>query len=121
MQVSDIRVLQKTECVGPVDYLRMHSLLAGAAHVITDSGGLQNEAHYYKVPCITFRTETEWVETLIGGWNTLFNVETGTSESLNKQLNRDIDTHQNLSYAVDGSPEIICSTIKDWIKQRMAS
>jgi UDP-GlcNAc3NAcA epimerase len=49
----------------------MMILLKNCAMVITDSGGLQKEAYWMKKKCITAREETEWVETLEGGWNTL--------------------------------------------------
>ena len=57
--------------VDPLPFFEMHSLMLGAKAVITDSGGVQKEAFFYRVPCITVRDETEWGETLEGGWNRL--------------------------------------------------
>lgn len=57
--------------IEPVGYLDFVTLLDGAAVVGTDSGGVQREAFYLDTPCITMRDETEWVETIDCGWNTL--------------------------------------------------
>jgi UDP-N-acetylglucosamine 2-epimerase len=55
----------------PLGYLEMLALVAGATHVVTDSGGLQKEAYWLRVPCVTLRTSTEWVDTVRVGANRL--------------------------------------------------
>lgn len=56
----------------PVGYLDMSRLLDACAAVYTDSGGLQKEAYFHRKPCVTLRSETEWVETIAHGWNRLW-------------------------------------------------
>ena len=63
--------LEGIDIIDPVSYKTMISLLSNASLVITDSGGLQKESYFAKVPCITIRDETEWIETLENGWNRL--------------------------------------------------
>lgn len=58
--------------IEPLGYLGMCKLMHHASIVLTDSGGLQKEAYFHRVPCITMREETEWVETIDSGWNRLW-------------------------------------------------
>ncbi|GAA2104730.1 UDP-N-acetylglucosamine 2-epimerase (non-hydrolyzing) [Microlunatus panaciterrae] len=55
----------------PLPYAGLVAAVLGSAGVVTDSGGLQKESLLLRRPCTTLRPETEWVETLAGGWNTL--------------------------------------------------
>ncbi|MDD4564898.1 MAG: UDP-N-acetylglucosamine 2-epimerase (non-hydrolyzing) [Eubacteriales bacterium] len=55
----------------PVSYLQMIILTSFAKKVLTDSGGLQKEAYFLEIPCVTLRDQTEWTETLEGNWNIL--------------------------------------------------
>lgn len=62
---------EKVQVIGPVGYLDMVGLQQGASVIATDSGGVQKEAFFHKVPCVTLRDETEWVELVEAGWNRL--------------------------------------------------
>ena len=62
---------EATTMLEPLPYLDMVALEMAAKVVCTDSGGVQKEAFFFGVPCVTMRDETEWVELVQSGWNRL--------------------------------------------------
>ena len=71
MDEQAIGTAENVEQIRPVGYLEMLALVSGAQAVVTDSGGLQKEAYWLRVPCVTLRPSTEWVDTVLAGGNTL--------------------------------------------------
>jgi UDP-N-acetylglucosamine 2-epimerase len=99
--------------VEPIGYQAMLYLTKNAKAIITDSGGLQKEAYFLNVPCVTVRDETEWIETLEGRWNVL-----SRSDAIAETVERsDIDRSNKKSLFGDGSAaEKIAAIISDHIE-----
>ncbi len=94
----------------PLGYLDFVTLESNCHKIITDSGGIQKEAYILKKPCITLRSETEWIETVDEGWNLLVDIDKNSfyynliekfepSEKYNDFLG--INVVENMVYCID--------------------
>ncbi|HUK76462.1 MAG TPA: UDP-N-acetylglucosamine 2-epimerase (non-hydrolyzing) [Thermoleophilia bacterium] len=72
------RVAANVRLIAPVGYAESLTLVKNARVVATDSGGLQKEAYFFAVPCVTLRDTSEWVETVESGWNVLAGTDRAT-------------------------------------------
>ncbi len=80
-RLSDAGLLEQLQAIDglrvlePLGYVEFSALLSQARAVLTDSGGVQKEAYLAEVPCVTLRANTEWIETVASGWNTLVDLD----------------------------------------------
>jgi UDP-N-acetylglucosamine 2-epimerase len=71
LETQSVELPANVRLLPPAGYLDFAALASQARVVLTDSGGVQKEAYWYRVPCVTLRTTTEWGETIDAGWNRL--------------------------------------------------
>lgn len=67
----NLKIGDNIQIIDPVGYLETILLEENSKKIVTDSGGIQKEAYFLSKPCITMRDETEWIETVQNGWNTI--------------------------------------------------
>ena len=115
VRIKNIKLSGNINILEPASYLEMLSLIKNARAVITDSGGLQKEAYWLRVPCVTLRQETEWTETLQGGWNQLVGSDIHLIQKAISSLPEQQDKQRQFGLASDGrqASDYIANLIKD--------
>jgi len=99
--------------IEPVSYLEMIVLEQNAQAILTDSGGIQKEAYWFKVPCITLREETEWVETVQTGWNVIVGADEQSIIKAVSGADKVQDVCQKTIYGNGDACNRICEIIQD--------
>ena len=98
----------------PLGYLDMLKCLESAAVVLTDSGGIQKEAYYLKVPCVTLRRETEWVETAEVNWNAVTSLDERRIFEALDRYSRGMPLHPPLYGEGDTAAKIVTALERGW-------
>ena len=101
LSYRDNQMLEGLLVLSPLSYLEMQRLQMSANMILTDSGGVQKEAFFHEIPCITLREETEWPETLENGWNKLAGSD--VSVIIDHFERQEHPSSQNKSFFGDGN------------------
>jgi UDP-N-acetylglucosamine 2-epimerase len=104
--------------IEPVGYLEMLALTKNSCAVLTDSGGVQREAYFSNVPCVTIRSEAEFVDTVTSGWNTLAE-PTGAAITAALAKPRPVGTPPPL-FGNGRAAQRIAAELKGWAASRQA-
>jgi len=110
------KISKKIKIIEPVGYLDMVKLEKNSKLIVTDSGGVQKEAFFYKIPCVTLREETEWVELIDLGWNCL--VPPYSEEFIEKGVRKALNSPNGLEaqpYGDGKSSEKIVKILREYL------
>ena len=105
--------LQNIQILEPVDYFDMITLLSNCRGVFTDSGGLQKEAYFFHKPCVTLRDETEWVELVEHGFNTLVGADKNRIWEVETNLRNSIHDYSKPLYGEGNAAQKIIENVLD--------
>lgn len=103
IEKSGVCVNDSLKILGPVGYLEMVELEKNSAVIVTDSGGVQKEAYFHKIPCVTLRNETEWLELVDARWNILLPPDSPLEEIVENIMSRINCKGEQVSLYGDGS------------------
>ena len=107
-RLNSLNVKIEFDIIDPVGYLDMINLISNSNLVLTDSGGLQKEAFFFNKYCITMREETEWVELIEGGYNTLVGSDASKIEAAYKKFDAlKFDKKENFYGGGEASSNIV--------------
>jgi UDP-GlcNAc3NAcA epimerase len=112
-------VRRRLRVIEPVGYLDMVRLEEAARLVVTDSGGVQKEAFFFRVPCVTVRDETEWTELVELGWNTVVPPDDTAvvAEGIQQALRRGGGT-EGLPYGAGAAADAVARILASFLERR---
>lgn len=105
-----LKINNNIKIIEPVGYLDMINLENNSQKIVTDSGGVQKEAYFLQKPCITMRDETEWIETVENGWNTI--VGSNKEKILDSIINFNPNGEQKMIFGLGNAADIISDKLK---------
>lgn len=119
-KISAFKVGNNFLMIDPLGYLDMQALTQQSVCVLTDSGGLQKEAYFLGVPCMTLRDQTEWVELIESGWNKLVKIDETLSRKLLEELQffkrRELPEQKTL-YGEGNASQKIANSLYDYLQK----
>jgi len=101
------KLKEKVMLIEPVGYFDMLVLEKNAKMILTDSGGIQKEAYFFKVPCVTLRDTTEWVETIEDGWNVIAGTDKTKILNAINNFEPNLSKHKNIYGSGKASKKIV--------------